>query len=365
MSRHEHGDVRMAFDAEGAILGRPHRPRAGRRRLPDAVAGRHRAPPSGMLFPGPYRVPAGWLRTRRRCSPTRRAARPTAGPWQFESLAREVLLDIAARRMGIDPDRAAPPQPAAARRAAVRQPERHALRRHHAARDLRAGAGDARLRRLPRASRPRRRAAGRYLGRRHLHLRRADDHRPRRLRHRGRHHPHRAVRQGQRVRRRRLDRQQPRDDRRAAHRRRARRRHRRRPHDPGRHRGDAVRRRHRRQPQRLDDSPAPSRETAAILRERIVAIAAHRLEAAAEDIELAGSRAQRARHADERAVSLAEIADVAYFQPRKLPPGIPRRPRGQRPLPGRQPDHLGQRHPRLHLRGRRRRPAGRRCSATS
>ena len=25
------------------------------------------------------------------------------GPWQFESVAREVLLDIAARRMGIDP----------------------------------------------------------------------------------------------------------------------------------------------------------------------------------------------------------------------------------------------------------------------
>src|SRR5262249_36904941 len=28
---------------------------------------------------------------------------PYRGPWQFESLAREVLLDIAAREMGIDP----------------------------------------------------------------------------------------------------------------------------------------------------------------------------------------------------------------------------------------------------------------------
>jgi aerobic carbon-monoxide dehydrogenase large subunit len=55
----------------------------------------------GMLFPGPYRVARAGFRTTSVFSNTsgRTAYR---GPWQFESVAREVLLDIAARRMGID-----------------------------------------------------------------------------------------------------------------------------------------------------------------------------------------------------------------------------------------------------------------------
>ena len=97
------------------------------------------------------------------------------------------------------------------------------------------------------------RGAGPLPGRRHLLLRRADGAGVRRLRDRGRDHPDRAVGEGQRLRGRRLDRQQPGDDGGAADRRRARGRHRRRAHDPGRHGGHAVRRGHRRQPQRLDD----------------------------------------------------------------------------------------------------------------
>ena len=56
----------------------------------------------GMLFPGPYRVPVAGFTTKSIYTNTvgRAAYR---GPWQFESLAREVLLDIAARQMGIDP----------------------------------------------------------------------------------------------------------------------------------------------------------------------------------------------------------------------------------------------------------------------
>jgi carbon-monoxide dehydrogenase large subunit len=63
-------------------------------------------------------------------------------------------------------------------------------------------------------------------------------------------------------------------------------------------------------------------ETAAIIRERIVAIAAHRLEASPDDIELAGSRAF-VRGTPAAAVSLAEIADLAYFRTHKLPPDVP------------------------------------------
>lgn len=63
------------------------------------------------------------------------------------------------------------------------------------------------------------------------------------------------------------------------------------------------------------------RETAAVLRERIVAIAAHRLEAAVEDVELSESRAH-VRGTPSVGVSLAEVAEVAYFQPAALPPGV-------------------------------------------
>jgi aerobic carbon-monoxide dehydrogenase large subunit len=63
-------------------------------------------------------------------------------------------------------------------------------------------------------------------------------------------------------------------------------------------------------------------ETAAILRERIVAVAAHALEAAPEDIDLAESRAS-VRGVPDVSVSLAELARRAYFEPQRLPAGVP------------------------------------------
>ncbi|GIU86522.1 MAG: hypothetical protein KatS3mg009_1037 [Acidimicrobiia bacterium] len=64
------------------------------------------------------------------------------------------------------------------------------------------------------------------------------------------------------------------------------------------------------------------RETAAVLRDRIRAIAAHRLEAAVDDIELAGSRAF-VRGTPSAGLTLGEIAGIAYFQPQSLPEGVP------------------------------------------
>ncbi|HUI49791.1 MAG TPA: molybdopterin cofactor-binding domain-containing protein, partial [Acidimicrobiia bacterium] len=64
------------------------------------------------------------------------------------------------------------------------------------------------------------------------------------------------------------------------------------------------------------------RETATILRERLRAIAAHKLEAAVDDIELAGSRAS-VRGTPSIGIALRELAAVAYFEPFSLPPGIP------------------------------------------
>ncbi len=100
-SRREHGTVTMAFDTAGAIKAA----------YIDFVSdgGAYPTPwPTGpaaavgMLFPGPYRVPRAGFSTKTVYTNTvgRTAYR---GPWQFETLAREVLLDIAAREMGIDP----------------------------------------------------------------------------------------------------------------------------------------------------------------------------------------------------------------------------------------------------------------------
>jgi aerobic carbon-monoxide dehydrogenase large subunit len=101
MSRHEHGETHFAFDSGGAIRAAyiDHVQDVGAYPTPWPVG---TAVAVGMLFPGPYRVPAASFRTTSVFSNTSgRAA--YRGPWAFESLAREVTLDIAARRTGIDP----------------------------------------------------------------------------------------------------------------------------------------------------------------------------------------------------------------------------------------------------------------------
>ena len=91
----------MAFDADGAIQAAhiDFVSDCGAYPTPWPVGP---AAAVGMLFPGPYRVPRAGFATKSVYTNTvgRTAYR---GPWQFESLAREVLLDIAARQMGIDP----------------------------------------------------------------------------------------------------------------------------------------------------------------------------------------------------------------------------------------------------------------------
>jgi carbon-monoxide dehydrogenase large subunit len=64
------------------------------------------------------------------------------------------------------------------------------------------------------------------------------------------------------------------------------------------------------------------RETATILRDRLRAIAAHKLEAAVEDIELGGSRAS-VRGTPAIGLSFREIAALSYFEPFSLPPEVP------------------------------------------
>ena len=119
-----------------------------------------------------------------------------------------------------------------------------------------------------------------------------------------------------------------------------------------------------RQSQRLHDRRRHRARRPAILRERIVAIAAHQLEAAVEDIELAHSRAS-VRGTPSVGISFGELARIGLFRPVLAPAGRARRARGQRPLHDRRPLHLGQRHPRVHLRGGRRHRLGQPSCATS
>jgi len=93
-------------------------------------------------------------------------------------------------------------------------------------------------------------------------------------------------------------------------------------------------------------------ETAAGLRTRIIAIAAHHLGVTAEKIGLGGSRA-RVRGTPSSTASLAEIAGIAYFRPDDLPPRGPAGTGGQRPVPRAELGDPGQRHAPVHLRGRR------------
>ncbi len=100
-SRHEHGHVKMAFDADGSLLAATidHIQDVGAYPVPWPIGV---GAAVGMMFPGPYRVPNATFTSTGVFSntPGRTAYR---GPWQFETVAREVFLDIAARRLGYDP----------------------------------------------------------------------------------------------------------------------------------------------------------------------------------------------------------------------------------------------------------------------
>ena len=57
-------------------------------------------------------------------------------------------------------------------------------------------------------------------------------------------------------------------------------------------------------------------------------------------------------------VSFAELAALAYFEPQSLPPGVPAGLEASARYTADAPVDLGERHPRVHVRGRRRRPGG-------
>jgi carbon-monoxide dehydrogenase large subunit len=103
-SNHARADavtVKLAFDGNGAILGAnlDHLEDCGA--LPVGGTG-GTGPYAAMLFPGPYRMPRVGYRSRAVWTNTcgRGAYR---GPWMLETVAREEMMDLAARQLGVDP----------------------------------------------------------------------------------------------------------------------------------------------------------------------------------------------------------------------------------------------------------------------
>ncbi len=98
-ARHESARMRMAFDADCRILAAYLEYKCNSGAFgwyPTA------GPKIAETFPGPYRVPRFGFRHAAYFTNTcgRGAYR---GPWMFETVAREIFMDIAARKLGIDP----------------------------------------------------------------------------------------------------------------------------------------------------------------------------------------------------------------------------------------------------------------------
>ena len=355
----------MAFDDDGTILAAHIDYVQDAGAYPVAVAGRHRRRWPAMLFPGPYRIPTAGVQRDVRVHEHVPAARRTAGPWQFESVAREVLLDIAARRIGIDPVELRRRNLLRQRRAAVRQPNGMTVRPRHAARDVRARARDPRLRRRSAASRPRRapRAAT------SASARAPTSSRPRagmgvfgtegatiRIEPSGTVNVY--VAGGSAGNSIETTVVQLTADALG-------RRHRRRPHHPGRHRGHAA------------TAPAPAGAAAAAMTAGAIGEACRgparqdrRDRRAPARSRARGHRArrrtrQRARHADEPGSRSPSSRSIAYFAARRAAAGHRGGPRGERAVHRARRVHLGERHPRVHVRGRRRHRRRSRCCATS
>jgi carbon-monoxide dehydrogenase large subunit len=100
-ARADVGHCTFALDDEGRLLGAyiDHIEDAGS--FPVGATG-GAGQLVGLLFTGPYRCPAASLRTRAVWTNTsgRGAYR---GPWMFETVAREQMVDAAARQIGMDP----------------------------------------------------------------------------------------------------------------------------------------------------------------------------------------------------------------------------------------------------------------------
>ena len=141
---------RVRARADGRRRRRHH---PGHHRRPHGRRRRLRGVPGGAwtrcCCPGPYKIPRYGFAHGDGLDQHHGQGAPTAGPWMFETTAREMAIDHVAARDRHRPGRAPPPQPARRRRPPVHLADRQRVPGDHPARDARAGARDPRLRRVP------------------------------------------------------------------------------------------------------------------------------------------------------------------------------------------------------------------------
>ena len=320
-SNHARADVAhctFALDADGRLLGTyiDHIEDAGS--FPVGATGGAGAL-VGLLFTGPYKCPLASLRTRGVWTNTcgRGAYR---GPWMFETVAREQMVDAAARAIGIDPLEWRRRNVVATAELPYTLPTGFAARHGEPGRDARAGGGDHRLRRVPRraAARLRRgRSADRHRARA---LRRAEHRDDGSDGHRDRGRAREPERSGHGFARHRFARPGHRDDDGASGGRGARNRLRRRDDRAGRQRGHRLRTRYRRQRHRGDRGQLVS-NACAVVRAKAIEIAAHLMEAAPDDLEIVDAQIA-VRGTPTRSVAWSEVARIAHLDTARLPVGM-------------------------------------------
>jgi carbon-monoxide dehydrogenase large subunit len=100
-ARADQATISVAADADGTLLGAKFDHVEDCGALPIGGTG-GTGPFAAMLFPGAYRLPKmGWVATSVWTNTCGRGA--YRGPWMFETVAREEMMDLVAREVGIDP----------------------------------------------------------------------------------------------------------------------------------------------------------------------------------------------------------------------------------------------------------------------
>ncbi len=100
-ARAEDVRVRMAVDAEGRIqaVDVEHTEDVGSYPVPGPGSS---AAFTAMMFTGPYKIPRLGFRNRAVFTNTNGRA-PYRGPWMMETVGREIMMDLVARELGLDP----------------------------------------------------------------------------------------------------------------------------------------------------------------------------------------------------------------------------------------------------------------------
>lgn len=147
-AREQEITLRIAFDAEGRLLASHSNYDLNNGAYPQGADANIAVQ---MFMWSAYKMPAFGFHTKGWYTNTVGLC-AYRGPWAIELLARETLLDVAARQIGIDPIEVPPPQPHHQGRSALHHATRDTTGGHHPGGVPGEAAGNARRARVPRGT---------------------------------------------------------------------------------------------------------------------------------------------------------------------------------------------------------------------